>query len=400
MDYGAPPHQPADSSPQNFTSSEGLTREQKLAAAIVDVRNGLTQVDAAIKHGIPKSTLNDRIIRGSANGTVRIGPSRNWKKLNPAQENLLVAWIRQEKANGRIPRRRHVVAFGEQIRLEEGGDPTVKPLSGKWYDRFLQRHPELDLRKHHRFPRNLGSPSQVLGLDNTNEDQDQDDEGDDDDDGEDDSDDGPQAGADGAEDEYREPSTFAAPGPSSSSLAIHPRYTAATLAPPRPGPPRTLPPRPPAAPMSDVSHEAYLRAKQAFAPQSSAPRAPDRAPDSGSDRSLRLLVDKIVEVVEEQAVTIKNLEGRIAFLEAENQRARKALPLEARLALLGTNSQPARAVRPAERRMNEGGYQSGRIFGEEAAAQAPKRRRTAGNLGTPAGEEAEDIGFEGLEMYP
>ncbi|KAK0751747.1 hypothetical protein B0T18DRAFT_403323 [Schizothecium vesticola] len=147
--------------------------------------------------------------------------------------------------------------------------------------------------------------------------------------------------------------------------------------------------------MSDVSHEAYQRAKQAFNPQPMA----SRAPNPGSDTSLRLLVDKIVEVVEEQAVTIKNLEARLALVEAENQRARKALPLEARLALLGASSQSARTARPMERRMNEDGYQSSRMFGEEAVAQASKRRRTAGDLGTPAGEEAEDMGFDGLEMY-
>ena len=49
--------------------------------------------------------------------------------------------------------------------------------------------------------------------------------------------------------------------------------------------------------------------------------------------------------------------------------------------------------------MNEGVYQSSRMFGEEVVAQAPKRRRTAGDLGTPGGEEAEDMGFDGLEMY-
>jgi len=61
-------------------------REEKIASAINDINNGISQRDAAELWEIPQATLNDRI-HGATSKTEALLASR---RLSPLQESFLI----------------------------------------------------------------------------------------------------------------------------------------------------------------------------------------------------------------------------------------------------------------------------------------------------------------------
>lgn len=108
-------------------------REQNIRSAIDAVANGATVRDAAKLHGIPKSTLSDRL-HGS---TSKSASKLEARKLSPAQEISVADWCLDQEAAGRAPTKAEITRRAQEV-LAQANDHT--PLGHRWADRFLRRH--------------------------------------------------------------------------------------------------------------------------------------------------------------------------------------------------------------------------------------------------------------------
>lgn len=114
--------------------------EETLATALFDITdNGMSQYEAAQKHGVPQSTLSKRL-RGQQSRKEVIQPAQ---RLSASQETRLVKWLLRQESLG------YALSHSQlrscvQGHLQQQGD--TKPLGKNWTLKFLKRHSELSTK--------------------------------------------------------------------------------------------------------------------------------------------------------------------------------------------------------------------------------------------------------------
>ncbi|KAJ0128656.1 Uncharacterized protein HZ326_28251 [Fusarium oxysporum f. sp. albedinis] len=107
-----------------------------LADALV-ADNHLSQHQAAQKHGMPQTTLSDRL-RGLPSKSEATQPAQ---LLYESQEARLVTWILRQEALGYAPSHSQVRATVAALLRQQGQE---RPIGVHWLARFIKRHPEID----------------------------------------------------------------------------------------------------------------------------------------------------------------------------------------------------------------------------------------------------------------
>jgi hypothetical protein len=105
--------------------------------AMLDVSdNGLSQYQAAQKHGIPPTTLSDRL-RGLSSKSEITQPAQ---LLSKSQEARLVTWILRQESLGYAPSHSQVRATVAALLRQQGQEVTI---GVHWISRFMKRHPAI-----------------------------------------------------------------------------------------------------------------------------------------------------------------------------------------------------------------------------------------------------------------
>ncbi|KAM5528247.1 transposase [Fusarium oxysporum f. sp. phaseoli] len=111
--------------------------EDDVIEAMLDVTdNGLSQHEAAQKHGMPQTTLSDRL-RGIPPKSEVTHPSR---LLSKSQEARLITWILRQEALGYAPSHSQVRATVAALLRQQGRE---RPIDVHWLTRFVKRHPSI-----------------------------------------------------------------------------------------------------------------------------------------------------------------------------------------------------------------------------------------------------------------
>jgi hypothetical protein len=110
--------------------------EADIQNALADIQNGVPKSTAAMRHGIPRTTLCSRI-SGSQHHKIAYS---NMQRLSIVQEEHLARWILGQEALNYALTHAQVRAIATGI-LKQAGD--FQPLGKKWTAHFLNRHPEL-----------------------------------------------------------------------------------------------------------------------------------------------------------------------------------------------------------------------------------------------------------------
>ncbi|KAM5517601.1 transposase [Fusarium oxysporum f. sp. phaseoli] len=111
--------------------------EDDVIEAMLDVTdNGLSQHEAAQKHGMPQTTLSDRL-RGIPPKSEVTHPSR---LLSKSQEARLITWILRQEALGYAPSHSQVRATVAALLRQQGRE---RPIGVHWLTRFVKRHPSI-----------------------------------------------------------------------------------------------------------------------------------------------------------------------------------------------------------------------------------------------------------------
>jgi len=120
--------------------SVGRSRDYKQSAlydaAFAVTDEGLTPYAAAVKHGVPKTTLISQM-KGARPSDEQIQPAQ---RLSRAQEEDIVNWILRQEKLGYAPTSSLVRSLVTSI-LTENGDN--RPLGKNWLASFKKRHPEV-----------------------------------------------------------------------------------------------------------------------------------------------------------------------------------------------------------------------------------------------------------------
>jgi hypothetical protein len=111
--------------------------EDDVIEAMLDVTdNGLSQHEAAQKHGMPQTTLSDRL-RGIPPKPEVTHPAQ---LLSKSQETRLVTWILRQEALGYAPSHSQVRATVAALLRQQGRE---RPIGVHWLARFMKRHPSI-----------------------------------------------------------------------------------------------------------------------------------------------------------------------------------------------------------------------------------------------------------------
>jgi hypothetical protein len=111
--------------------------EDDVIEAMLDVTdNGLSQHEAAQKHGMPQTTLSDRL-RGIPPKSEVTHPSR---LLSKSQEARWITWILRQEALGYAPSHSQVRATVAALLRQQGRE---RPIGVHWLTRFVKRHPSI-----------------------------------------------------------------------------------------------------------------------------------------------------------------------------------------------------------------------------------------------------------------
>ena len=114
-----------------------------MLAAIMSVRAGTPLLRAAKLHGVPRSTLHDRISRKIKHGT-NPGPK---PYLTKAEETELSNFLIDVSKAGYGKSRKQVITIAENVARDKGVLKKGKKISEGWYRRFMERQSYLALRK-------------------------------------------------------------------------------------------------------------------------------------------------------------------------------------------------------------------------------------------------------------
>ena len=129
-------------SPSKRSSKRKLWTDTQMTAAMESVKAGSGINRAALDHGIPRSTLKDRISGRVLHGT-KPGPS---SYLSEREENYLAVFLKECAAVGYGKARRDVLNIAQSV-AEEKGVLRGMRISPGWWRRFLERQNDLTLRR-------------------------------------------------------------------------------------------------------------------------------------------------------------------------------------------------------------------------------------------------------------
>ncbi|RKK87009.1 hypothetical protein BFJ68_g17081 [Fusarium oxysporum] len=111
--------------------------EENMAEAILDVTdNGFSPPQAAQRHGVPRSTLVDRL-NGRRAVNEQIHPRR---RLSKSQEDRLAFWILRQESLGYAPSHSQIRACVMGLLRRQGEQPD---LGHNWVARFINRRADL-----------------------------------------------------------------------------------------------------------------------------------------------------------------------------------------------------------------------------------------------------------------
>src|SRR6266536_2148267 len=91
--------------------------EADIQNVLTDIANGVPTQTAAKNHGVPRTTLRDRI-SGSQNHRSAYS---NMQRLSPEQEDRLTAWILRQESLNYAPTHAQVRAIATSV-LKQAGD--------------------------------------------------------------------------------------------------------------------------------------------------------------------------------------------------------------------------------------------------------------------------------------
>ena len=128
-------------SPRRPAKRKQWTNEA-MVAALEAVKQGETILRAARTHGVPRTTLQDRV-HGKVTHGAKPGPK---PYLAPAEEKELSLFIVDVAKAGYGKTRQQIKAIAENVANEKGTIRSKKVTDG-WFKRFMDRHPKLSLRK-------------------------------------------------------------------------------------------------------------------------------------------------------------------------------------------------------------------------------------------------------------
>jgi hypothetical protein len=129
---------------------------ESMEAAMKTVRTGATSINkAAVLHGVPASTLKDRMSGRVKHGT-KSGPKRYLVK---SEEQALADHLIEAASIGYGKTRREVKMITEKVAKEKNLLRKERVTDG-WWRRFMERQPELSLRR--------GDPTAHVRMDATN----------------------------------------------------------------------------------------------------------------------------------------------------------------------------------------------------------------------------------------
>ncbi|KAM4060970.1 Tc5 transposase DNA-binding domain-containing protein [Hirsutella rhossiliensis] len=114
--------------------------ENQLQEALEAIKNGMPQLHASRKWGIPRGTLHTRL-----KGALPIKEAKEaYQRLSREQEKHLADWVLAQAALGLPPTHYQVKEFAGRI-VKAGGD--TRPLRKQWISGFLARNPEISTIK-------------------------------------------------------------------------------------------------------------------------------------------------------------------------------------------------------------------------------------------------------------
>lgn len=113
-----------------------------MRAPIDAVKKGMSMNRSAKEHGVPKSTLHDRVHGNVIHGT-NPGPK---PYLDKAEESELADYIITVGQLGFGKTRKQIKGIAEKVAIEKKILRKDKITDG-WYNRFIKRHSDLSLRK-------------------------------------------------------------------------------------------------------------------------------------------------------------------------------------------------------------------------------------------------------------
>ena len=117
--------------------------EESMLAALTSVRDGTPVLTAATLHGVPRSTLHDRVTGKVKHGT-NPGPK---PYLNKTEETELSDFLVDVAKAGYGKSRKQIMSIAENVAKDKGVLKKNKKVSHGWYRRFMARRPSLSLRK-------------------------------------------------------------------------------------------------------------------------------------------------------------------------------------------------------------------------------------------------------------
>ena len=128
--------------PTKRSSKRKVWADEQMQAAIQAVKFGSGINRAALDHGVPPSTLKDRISGRVVHGT-KPGPA---SYLSNKEENDLAVFLKDCAAVGYGKTRRDVMNIAQSVATEKGLLRGAR-ISQGWWRRFLERQHDLTLRR-------------------------------------------------------------------------------------------------------------------------------------------------------------------------------------------------------------------------------------------------------------
>ena len=114
--------------------------EADVTAAIDDILDGRGIRLAARDHGIPRTTIGNRIKGMDTHQKA----SQDLQRLSPDLETRLAQFALTQESLGYAMTHAQIKGIAQKI-LRSGGD--LKPLGRHWMDGFLRRNPQLKTKK-------------------------------------------------------------------------------------------------------------------------------------------------------------------------------------------------------------------------------------------------------------
>ena len=139
----------------NLVKKRKLWTDESMCAAIEAVKGGTSIYRAAIEHGVPRMTLQNRISGRVVHGK-KSGPK---PYLTSTEEKEVADFLVQTAKAGYGRSRKQIMQIAEKAARDKKLLAADKTISNGWFCRFMGRQPQLALRK--------GDPIANVRLENT-----------------------------------------------------------------------------------------------------------------------------------------------------------------------------------------------------------------------------------------